>query len=69
MNGMTRFDWQAVMVIVAEPAGSSKVSDLVEPTPTIVIVDPSTVTPGDSAGAGGLLGVEAGVGPLPCGAG
>src|SRR5689334_19009651 len=62
MKGITWLEVQAVMVIVAEPAGSWNGSDVDRPTPTTVTVVPSRVTPGDGAGAGGWVATGAGVG-------
>src|SRR5690606_2541921 len=62
MNGITPVEAQAVMVIVAEPAGSSNGSEVKRPTPTTVTVVPSTVTPGEAAAAGAWVATGAGVG-------
>jgi hypothetical protein len=62
MKGITWLDRQAVMVIVAEPAGNSNGSDWDRPTPTMVTVEPSTETPGESAGVAGALVAGGGVG-------
>src|SRR4051812_49692713 len=71
MKGITWLDRQAVMLIVAEPAGSGNGSDSDRPWPTTVTVVPSIVTPGDSAGVGTgatLAGAVVGVGVTLAGA-